>query len=69
MKNKYIICQRTFTYYVGQLIEDMKAMNNGAEPSDDDIWDMVREWAYEDMRSPASRHDLTWVDEDGNPLE
>jgi len=69
MKNKYIVCQRTFTYDLEQIVNDWKVMNGNVAPTDEEIWELVKEWAEEDMRSPASRHDITWVDEDGNPLD
>lgn len=66
---KYIIAQRTFTYDVEEAKKTWAELHDGEVPDDDDIFEMCQEWAYEDMRSPASRHDMTWVDEDGNPLD
>lgn len=70
MKNKFIVAQRTFTYNVEEIINSIRDVNNdqSLEISDEEIWDLVSEWVYEDMRSPMSRHDLTWVDEDGNAI-
>ena len=65
---KYITVQRTFTYDVEEVKATWAEMNDGEAPTDDEIFEMVKEWAYEDMRSPASRHDTTWVDENGNEL-
>lgn len=71
MKNKFIVAQRTFTYNVEEIVNSIRDINNDQtlEVSDEEIWDLVSEWVYEDMRSPMSRHDLTWVDEDGNDLD
>lgn len=71
MKNKFIVAQRTFTYNVEEIVNSIRDVNNDQtlEVSDEEIWDLVSEWVYEDMRSPMSRHDLTWVDEDGNDLD
>lgn len=71
MKNKFIVARRTFTYNVEEIVNSIRDVNNDQtlEVSDEEIWDLVSEWVYEDMRSPMSRHDLTWVDEDGNDLD
>jgi len=71
MKNKFIVAQRTFTYNVEEIVNSIRDLNNDPtlEVSDEDVWDLVSEWVYEDMRSPMSRHDLAWVDEDGNNLD
>lgn len=70
MQNKYITATRTFTYDVQQIIESIREINNDPElqVSDNEIWGLVSEWAYEDMRSPASRHELIWTDEEGNEI-
>lgn len=71
MKNRFIVAQRTFTYNVEEIIKSIREINNdqSLEISDEEIWDLVSEWVYEDMRSPMSRHDLKWLDEDGNDLD
>lgn len=69
MKHKFIICQRTLTYDVEQLVDEYKASNDGKTPSDQDIWEMVQVWAHLDLMSPPSRHDIRWLDEDGNEIE
>lgn len=70
MDNRKIIVHRTFTYDVGEIIQSIRDINNDPElnVSDQEVWELVSEWADEDMRSPASRHDITWTDEDGNLL-
>lgn len=70
MENKYIKATRTFSYDVKQIVESIRDINNDPElqVSDDEIWHLVLEWAHEDMRSPASRHELIWTDEEGNEI-
>ena len=70
MENKYIKATRTFTYDVQEIVQSIRDINNDPElrVSDDEIWGLVSEWAYEDMRSPASRHELIWTDEEGNEI-
>lgn len=65
-----IICQRTFTYDVEEVKNSIRDINNDQtlEISLEEVWDLVRDWAVEDMASPATRHDLTWLDENGESL-
>ena len=65
-----IICQRTFTYDVKEVKEAIRELNNKPKMkvSDEEVWDYVWDWAYEDMRSAPSRHDLTFVNEDGEEI-
>lgn len=67
---KYIIARRTFTYNVEEIINSIRDMENNPtlEVSEEDVWDYVESWVYDDMRSPATRHDISWVDENGNEL-
>jgi len=66
-----IVCQRTFTYDVEEVKNSIRDINNDQtlEVSLEEVWDLVYEWAYEDMRSVPSRHDLTFVDEDGKEID
>lgn len=66
-----IICQRTFTYDVKEVKDSIRELNNNPKMkvSDEEVWDYVRDWAYEDMRSAPSRHDLTFVNEDGEEID
>ena len=70
MENKYIKATRTFTYDVQEIVQSIRDINNDPElrVSDDEIWGLVSEWSYVDMRSPASRHELIWTDEEGNEI-
>lgn len=68
---KKIVVSRTFTYDVNEIKQSIRDINNdpGLSVSDEEVFDLVNEWAHEDMRSPASRHDITWSDEDGKELK
>ena len=61
---------RTFTYDVAATKESIREIHNDPEleVSDDEVLEMVSEWAYEDMRSAPSRHELIFQDEDGNEV-
>lgn len=61
---------RTFTYDVVAAKESIREINNdpALEVSDDEVLEMVSEWAYEDMRSAPSRHELIFQDENGEEL-
>ena len=58
---------RSITYDVPAVIKDLEEMN--VEPIDlDTIMHYITEWVEEDMRAPISRHDLTYLDENGQEL-
>jgi hypothetical protein len=52
---------------VPALTKDLEEM--GVDPIDlDTIMDYITEWVEEDMRAPISRHDITYLDENGQEL-
>jgi hypothetical protein len=58
---------RSITYDVPALTKDLEEM--GVDPIDlDTIMDYIAEWVGEDMRAPISRHDITYLDENGQEL-
>ena len=58
---------RSITYDVFKVVEDLKEMD--VDPIDlDTIMHYITEWVEEDMRAPLSRHDLTYLDENGQEL-
>jgi hypothetical protein len=67
---KYIVVTRSFTYDVEDIKSSIRELNNDPELEvrDEEVWDLVHEWAYEDMSSKPTRHDMSFTDEDGNPL-
>lgn len=67
MDTKRIIVTRTFTYDVEEIKKEW-VENHGTEATEDDIIEQIQGWVEEDMRSPLSRHDLVWVDDEGNEI-
>jgi hypothetical protein len=64
---EYINISRTISYNVESLVEVMK--NAGEEDiSIETIIEYIEDDVREDMCSPLSRHDLTWMDENGVEL-
>lgn len=58
---------RSITYDVPALTKDLEEM--GVDPIDlDTIMHYITEWVEEDMRAPISRHDITYLDENGQEL-
>ena len=60
---KRITVTRSFTYD----IEDIRLSyreTSGDTLTDDEVLDLINEWAQEDHASPISRHDLVMVDSD-----
>jgi hypothetical protein len=58
---------RTVTYDVQSVIKDLEEME--VEPIDlETVMDYITEWVDEVMRSPLSRHELTYLDENGQEL-
>ena len=72
MNIKYVVAKRAFTYGIDEIVESLSEMNG--VPKDQvgimEVLSMIDEWAYEDLRSPISRHDLslTYLDADGNEI-
>ena len=67
---KKLVVTRTFSYNVQEVMNSIRDINNDKDMKVtlDDVWELVSEWAYEDMRTPASRHDMVWKDEKGNEI-
>ena len=72
MNIKYVVAKRSFTYGIDEIAESLSEINGipKDEVSITDVLSMIDEWAYEDLRSPVSRHDLslTYLDADGNEI-
>ena len=72
MTVKFVTAMRSFTYDLEAVKETMKEFasrhDKGEEISDEEAFDMIRDWAYEDLRSAISRHDIKFIDEGGNEL-
>jgi hypothetical protein len=58
---------RSITYDVAGIVDSMKEL--GEEEIDiDSVMEYIQDWVSEDMASPISRHDLTYLDENGQEL-
>jgi hypothetical protein len=52
-----VVYTRTFTYHPAEAAQSWVDMNQ-TELTVEEVLQMIDEWAQEDMRSPASRHDM-----------
>jgi len=58
---------RTVTYDVQSVIKDLEELE--VEPIDlETVMNYITDWVEEDMRAPISRHDITYLDENGQEL-
>jgi len=61
---EYISVTRSVTYSVEDIVDSMPT-----PPTDmQDVADWITESAYVDLASPCSRHDLVFMDSEGNEL-
>jgi hypothetical protein len=61
---EYITVVRSVTYSVEDIVASMPST-----PTDiQEVADWVQESAYVDLASPVSRHDLVFMDDEGNEL-
>ena len=59
---------RTMTYDVPAIVRNIQEKFDISDPTLEDVMEWVEEWAYEDLSSYPSRHDLVYQDENGNEL-
>jgi hypothetical protein len=61
---------RSITYDVQSVIKDLEELGVETEWATnlDTIMHYIAEWVEEDMRAPISRHDITYLDENGQEL-
>ena len=57
---------RSITYDVPSIVDSLKEM--GEDINIDSVMEYIEDWVSEDMASPLSRHDITYLDENGNEL-
>jgi hypothetical protein len=58
---------RSVTYDVAGIVDSLKEL--GEEEIDiDKVMEYIEDWVEEDMRAPISRHDITYLDENGQEL-
>lgn len=67
---KRITVMRSFSYDVSEIVDSVKELNNdpSLEVNFDEVMQLVNTWAAEDLTSPISRHDLVFMDENGEEL-
>ena len=59
---------RSITYDVQSVIKDLEELGDDYSGNLDTIMGYITRWAEEDMTAPISRHDLTYLDENGVEL-
>ena len=60
---------RTMTYHVPSIIEGLKELGwTDEDISEDTVWEYIDDCVDEDFRTPPSRHDMVWQDENGDEL-
>lgn len=61
---------RSFTYDVEEIKNSIRQINNDPEQevTDDEVLELIESWVQEDMRSPISRHELIYTDDEGQEL-
>ena len=57
---------RSITYDVPSIVDSLKEM--GEDINIDSVMEYIEDWVSEDMASPISRHDITYLDENGQEL-
>ena len=58
---------RSITYDVPSIVDCLKEMGE-EDINIDSVMEYIEDWVSEDMASPISRHDITYLDENGNEL-
>ena len=58
---------RSMSYDVSKVVEDLKEMEVDLIDLET-VMNYIAEWVEEDMRAPISRHDITYLDENGQEL-
>lgn len=59
---------RSFTYDVKDITDAIKELS-GEDPKLDDVLEQINDFALEDLRSPISRHEVSWYDQDGQEID
>jgi hypothetical protein len=58
---------RSITYDVPSIVDSLKEMGE-EDINIDTVMEYIEDWVSEDMASPLSRHDITYLDENGEEL-
>lgn len=64
---KLVTAARCIAYNPAKIAEDWEELN-GAQPEWEDVMELIRGWAEEDLRSPISSNDAIWLDDAGHEL-
>jgi hypothetical protein len=61
---------RSITYSTESIVEEIRAVLDDPHhnPEIDEVLEFIEDWVAEDMSAPLSRHDLTYLDENGSEL-
>ena len=59
---------RSITYDVPSIVDSLKEMGE-KDINIDNVMECIKNLVEEDMASPISRHDITYLDENGEDLE
>jgi len=58
---------RSITYDVPSIVDSLKEMGE-EDINIDNVIEYIKDWVEEEMASPISRHDITYLDENGVEL-
>ena len=59
---------RVITYSVPDIVSHIEAMRGEPEVTLEEVMDYIEETIEDDMRSPLSRHEVVYQDENGEEL-
>ena len=59
---------RSITYDVPSIVDSLKGLMGEEDINIDSVMEYIEDWVSEDMASPISRHDITYLDENGQEL-
>jgi hypothetical protein len=59
---------RSITYDVPSIVDSLKELMGEEDINIDSVMEYIEDWVSEDMSAPLSRHDLTYLDENGQEL-
>jgi hypothetical protein len=61
---------KSITYSTEPIVEEIRAVLDDPHhnPEIDEVLEFIEDWVAEDMSAPLSRHDLTYLDENGSEL-
>lgn len=60
-----VVATRKFVYDLETARKELEEVG-GEPPTDAYLWEVLLEWAQEDLRSPMEDSEIVWLDGDGN---